>query len=74
MLLIRVRAGEACQHDPWRDTLSNRAYGILAGVIGSALGAWWYSRYRTRTSAMSAPNRGTVIFDNTPTASDTAVF
>ena len=54
--------------------MSNRTYGILAGVIGSALGAWWYSRYRTRTSAMSAPNRGTVIFDNTPTASDTAVF
>jgi hypothetical protein len=49
--------------------LSTRTYGILAGVIGSAIGAWWYSRYRTRT-AMPAHDRGTVIFDNTPTATD----
>jgi len=53
--------------------LNTRTYGILAGVIGSALGAWWYTRYRTRT-AMPVRDRGTVIFDNTPTASDTAVF
>jgi hypothetical protein len=54
--------------------LNSRTYGILAGVIGSALGAWWYSRYRSRTATMPARERGTVIFDNTPTASDTAVF
>ena len=53
--------------------MNSRTYGILAGVIGSALGAWWYSRYRART-AMPVRDRGTVIFDNTPTASDTAVF
>jgi hypothetical protein len=53
--------------------LSKRTYGILAGVIGSALGAWWYNRYRTR-SAMPVRHRGTVIFDNTPTATDEAVF
>jgi hypothetical protein len=57
----------------WRDALSTRTYGILAGVIGSALGAWWYNRYRTR-AAMPHRDRGTVIFDNTPAASDTAVF
>jgi hypothetical protein len=43
-------------------------------MIGSALGAWWYSRYRSRAAMMPARERGTVIFDNTPTASDTAVF
>ena len=46
--------------------MSRRTYGILAGVIGSALGAWWYSRRRTLAGA--GADRGTVIFDNTPTA------
>lgn len=49
--------------------MSTRTYGILAGVIGSALGAWWYSRRRTAAPSLT-PTRdhGTVIFDNTPTA------
>lgn len=47
--------------------MTGRTYGILAGVIGSALGAWWYSR--RRTSARATTERGTVIFDNTPAAS-----
>lgn len=49
--------------------MSTRTYGILAGVIGSALGAWWYSRHRA-TAHLTTPARehGTVIFDNTPTA------
>ena len=53
--------------------MNRRTYGILAGVIGSALGAWWYNRYRTR-ALVPVRDRGTVIFDNTPTASDTAVL
>lgn len=48
--------------------MSTRTYGILAGVIGSALGAWWYSRRRTHVYSTPARERGTVIFDNTPTA------
>lgn len=50
--------------------MSTRTYGILAGVIGSALGAWWYSRRRSTAAATLTPARehGTVIFDNTPTA------
>jgi hypothetical protein len=48
--------------------MSRRTYGILAGVIGSALGAWWYSRHRTTASGHTNESRGTVIFDNTPTA------
>ena len=49
--------------------MSRRTYGILAGLIGSAVGAWWYSRRRPSTPALT-PGRehGTVIFDNTPTA------
>jgi hypothetical protein len=48
--------------------LSRRTYGILAGMIGSAVGAWWWSR-QYAASAATQPNaeRGTVIFHNTPT-------
>lgn len=49
--------------------MNSRSYGILAGVIGSALGAWWYSRRRAAAQNLtSARERGEVIFDNTPTA------
>ncbi|MEO6212703.1 MAG: hypothetical protein ABIP65_03650 [Vicinamibacterales bacterium] len=44
--------------------MTTRTYGLLAGVIG--FGAWWYSRHRA-TAASPARQRGTVIFDNTPT-------
>ena len=48
--------------------MNNRTFGILAGVIGSALGAWWYSRrLSTPTQSLTPPRqRGEVIFDNTP--------
>ena len=51
--------------------MNSRTYGILAGVLGSALGAWWYSRHRAAAARHLTPARdhGTVIFDNTPTAS-----
>jgi hypothetical protein len=54
--------------------MNNRTFGIIAGVIGSALGAWWYTR-RLSTPAPSltpARPRGEVIFDNTPTVSPDA--
>jgi hypothetical protein len=47
--------------------MTTRTYGILASIVGSALGAWWYSRRRIAASRPSR-NQGTVIFDNTPTA------
>ena len=45
----------------------------MAGVVGSALGAWWWTtqrRPRESSSIVSVRERGTVIFDNTPTPSD----
>jgi hypothetical protein len=45
--------------------VTKRTYGLLAGAL--ALGAWWWNRQRTINSA-PARERGTVIFDNTPTA------
>lgn len=48
--------------------MSNRTYGILAGVLGSALGAWWYSRRRATASLQGAADRGVTIYQNTPTA------
>jgi hypothetical protein len=47
-----------------RIIVSRRAYGVLAGVIG--IGAWWWSRHRSISSTLRR-DRGTVIFDNTPT-------
>lgn len=43
-------------------------------IVGSALGAWWVIQQRARAPrGVAAPSldRGTVIFDNTPHASDT---
>lgn len=48
--------------------MTTRTYGILAGVLGSALGAWWYSRRRSALASTPRAGRGTVIYDNTPTA------
>ncbi|NUR55911.1 MAG: hypothetical protein HOQ29_15815 [Acidobacteria bacterium] len=45
--------------------------GIVAGVVGSALGAWWLTaQRRARGRQSQAPERGTVIFDNTPVPAD----
>lgn len=55
--------------------MNRRTWGILATVVGSALGAWYLSRSRMvasrRASLPESRDHGTVIFDNTPTASDT---
>lgn len=46
--------------------MTTRTYGILASVIGSALGAWWYTR--RRVANRGTRQHGTVIYDNTPAA------
>jgi hypothetical protein len=38
------------------------------------MGAWWWSRQRTNSSRRAMPDRGTVIFDNTPAATDADVL
>jgi hypothetical protein len=38
-------------------------------MIGSALGAWWWSRYRSRKQGAGADS-GTIIYANTPAAAD----
>jgi hypothetical protein len=52
--------------------LSRRTLGILASMVGSAVGAWWWARSRSPQAQadglMPARDHGTVIFDNTPTA------
>ena len=49
--------------------MTARTYGLLAGAV--ALGAWWWNRNRIAsmaTAQLTPPReRGTVIFDNTPT-------
>ena len=50
--------------------MSKRTFGILAGVVGSAVGAWWWNRQRTSDynaqRLTPARDHGTVIFHNTP--------
>ena len=50
--------------------MSKRTFGILAGVVGSAVGAWLWNRQRLaqRNAVEVTPARdhGTVIFHNTP--------
>lgn len=47
--------------------MTRRTYGILAGMIGTAVGTWWWTRQRARNQAHLLPERGTTIFHNTPT-------
>lgn len=47
--------------------MTRRTYGILAGMIGTAVGAWWWTRQRARVEAHPVHERGTTIFHNTPT-------
>ena len=52
--------------------MSTRTIGIFLSLVGSGFGAWWLmSRGRTRAVAPTRRrDRGTVIYDNTPTAAD----
>jgi hypothetical protein len=53
--------------------MSKRTLGILATVVGSAFGAWWLTtqrRSRAARTLLPAREQGTIIFDNTPVASD----
>ena len=52
-------------HNGEEETMAKRTYGILAGIIGTAVGTWWWRR-RTREQAQRSHERGTTIFDNTP--------
>jgi hypothetical protein len=49
--------------------LSTRTYSILASVIGTAVGAWWWRRHRSASTSAPARDNGTVIYHNTPAAS-----
>jgi hypothetical protein len=50
--------------------MSKRTFGILAGVVGSAVGAWFWNRQRRARRNVAEPtparDNGTVIFHNTP--------
>ena len=64
LLLLRLRP-EA--------NVNTRTLGILATILGSALGAWWITTQRRsayNSARPSSRDHGTVIFDNTPTASN----
>jgi hypothetical protein len=52
--------------------MTRRTIGLLAGVVSSAVGAWYWLRRQTRHGETLTPGRerGTVIFDNTPRPSE----
>ncbi len=50
--------------------MTTRTYGILASVLGTAIGAWWWTRQRVAQNRVHVRDNGTVIYQNTPTPSD----
>jgi len=56
--------------------VTTRNVGMVLVIVGSALGAWWLFSRRPAgarpagSRPTEASERGTVIFDNTPQASD----
>lgn len=51
--------------------MSRRNLGIMLAMVGSALGAWWaVTQQRSRAANTAAARRGTIIYDNTPQATD----
>ena len=57
--------------------VTTRTLGILATAIGSAIGAWWWTRLQNAAARrrLTPPReRGTVIFDNTPAANSEAAL
>ena len=50
--------------------MSKRTFGILAGMVGSVVGAWWWNQQRIAQQnarrLTRARDHGTVIFHNTP--------
>lgn len=48
--------------------MTKRTFGILATVVGSAVGAWWLTTQRRSRGRTVQASRGTVIFANTPVA------
>ena len=51
--------------------MTKQTFGLLAGVVGSAVGMWLWNRQRLAAASRQltpARRRGTVIFDNTPVA------
>ena len=52
------------------ERVSKRTFGILASVVGSAVGAWFWNRQRIAQRNIQeltpARDHGTVIFQNTP--------
>ena len=47
--------------------MNRRAYSFMAGLIGAGIAGWFWSRNKSRNGGTHhIPDRGTVIFDNTP--------
>ena len=48
--------------------MNRRAYSFMAGLIGAGIAGWFWSRNNKSRNGGTRhiPDRGTVIFDNTP--------
>jgi hypothetical protein len=57
--------------------VTRQTLGILATAVGSAIGAWWWTRLQNAAAkrGLTPPReRGTVIYDNTPAANPEAAL
>lgn len=53
--------------------MTRSRYGLLAGIAGAALAAWYW-RGRKRAPAMGARRNGEVIFSNSPIPSSEGIL
>ena len=53
--------------------MTKARYGIIAGIAGAALAAWWWNRNRG-AAWQSSSGRGQVIFHNHPIPSSEGIL
>jgi hypothetical protein len=54
--------------------MTRSRYGMIAGIAGAALAAWWWNRNRGAAARNTMGGRGEVIFHNHPVASSEGIL
>ena len=54
--------------------MTRSRYGMIAGIAGAALAAWWWNRNRGTAARRATGGRGEVIFDNHPIPSSEGIL
>jgi hypothetical protein len=54
--------------------MTRSRYGMIAGIAGAALAAWWWNRNRGMAAQRATAGRGEVIFHNHPATSSEGIL